>query len=50
VETETFHAEIGIRDGRIVTIAKAVTDAEDRIVMTGGIERMAIPRRTGAWA
>ncbi|MCK0100707.1 dihydropyrimidinase [Pseudohalocynthiibacter sp. F2068] len=42
--TETFRADIGIRDGRIVTIAEAVTDAEDvidatdRIVMPGGIE------------
>lgn len=42
--TETFRADIGIRDGRIVTIAEAVTDADDvldatdRIVMPGGIE------------
>ena len=42
--TETFRADIGIRKGRIVTIAEAVTDAEDvldatdRIVMPGGIE------------
>ncbi|WP_370400423.1 dihydropyrimidinase [Sulfitobacter sp. JB4-11] len=42
--TETYQADIGIRDGRIVTIAEAVTDAEDvidatgRIVMPGGIE------------
>lgn len=42
--TETFRADIGIRDGRIVTVAEAVTDAADvidatdRIVMPGGIE------------
>lgn len=42
--TETYRADIGIRDGRIVTIAEAITDAEDvidatgKIVMPGGIE------------
>jgi len=42
--TETFKADIGIRDGRIVTIAEEITDADDvidatgRIVMPGGIE------------
>ncbi|WP_299756367.1 dihydropyrimidinase [uncultured Boseongicola sp.] len=42
--TETYRADIGIRDGRIVTISEAITDAEDvinatdRIVMPGGIE------------
>ena len=42
--TETYRADIGIRDGRIVTIAEAVTDAQDvidatgKIVMPGGIE------------
>ena len=42
--TETFRADIGIRDGRIVTIAEAITDAQDvidatgKIVMPGGIE------------
>jgi len=42
--TETFRADIGIRDGRIATISEAVTDAADvidatdRIVMPGGIE------------
>ena len=42
--TETYRADIGIRDGRIVTISEAVTDAQDvidatnRIVMPGGIE------------
>lgn len=42
--TDTFRADIGIRDGRIVTIAEAVTDADDvidakgHIVMPGGIE------------
>jgi dihydropyrimidinase len=42
--TESFLADIGVRDGRIVTIADAVTDAldvidaTDQIVMPGGIE------------
>ena len=42
--TETFHADIGIRDGRIATLAESITDADDvidatgRIVMPGGIE------------
>lgn len=42
--TETFAADIGVRDGRIVTIAETIPDAEDmidatdRIVMPGGIE------------
>ena len=42
--TESFHADIGIRNGRIVTIAEEITDAEDvidatgHIVMPGGIE------------
>ena len=42
--TETFHADIGIRDGRIATLAESITDADDvidaneQIVMPGGIE------------
>ena len=42
--TETFNADIGIRNGRIVTISEAITDAKDvidatnRIVMPGGDE------------
>tara|TARA_B100000768_G_scaffold178365_1_gene194016 strand:+ start:1396 stop:2844 length:1449 start_codon:yes stop_codon:yes gene_type:complete len=42
--TEIFNADIGIRNGRIVTISEAITDAKDvidatnRIVMPGGIE------------
>lgn len=42
--TETYRADIGIRDGRIVTIAEAITDAEDvidatgKLVLPGGIE------------
>lgn len=42
--TATFQADIGIRDGRIVTLAEAITDAQDvidatgKIVMPGGIE------------
>ena len=42
--TATFQADIGIRDGRIVTLAEAITDADDvidatgKIVMPGGIE------------
>ena len=42
--TETFNADIGIRNGRIVTISEAITDAKDvidatnHIVMPGGIE------------
>jgi len=42
--TETFNADIGIRDGPIVTLAEAITDADDiidatgHIVMPGGIE------------
>lgn len=42
--TETYSADIGIRDGRIVTIAEAITDADDvidatdKLVLPGGIE------------
>lgn len=41
--TDTFRADIGVRDGRIVTIGEAldgadVVDATDRLVLPGGIE------------
>ena len=42
--TETFKADIGIRNGRIATISEAITDAREvidatnQIVMPGGIE------------
>ena len=35
--TETFHADIGIRDGRIATLAESITDADDVIDATGRI-------------
>ena len=35
--TETFHADIGIREGRIATLAESISDADDVIDATGRI-------------
>ena len=41
--TETFHADIGIRDGRIATLAESITDADDVI------DAMKAAGAAGAW-